>query len=190
MKTCSSCKKVLPFESFNKCKTGTFGLQGYCKTCKKSLNHKYDAKRSAKKSIYNKNRWGKIKDNPQRIAYHKKWLEDNKDHVSEKAKEYYQKNKQYVLVYNSNERAKKIGLSEMMSQSEWKFVVELADYKCLSCELSEYLSLDHVVPLSKGGENNILNVQPLCLRCHMKKGVRVVDFRNSEFIERVKQKYR
>lgn len=39
------------------------------------------------------------------------------------------------------------------------------------------LTPDHVVPLGKGGSNDISNIQPLCLPCNLKKHNRCTDYR-------------
>lgn len=38
--------------------------------------------------------------------------------------------------------------------------------KCLRCGKTEKLSIDHIVPLSKGGDNSSDNLQTLCLTCN------------------------
>lgn len=54
------------------------------------------------------------------------------------------------------------------------------DDHCLCClkklERKE-LSIDHVVPISKGGSDGIENLQPLCRRCNVRKGVFTIDYR-------------
>lgn len=42
--------------------------------------------------------------------------------------------------------------------------------KCLHCGYSEKLSIDHVIPLIKGGSNHTSNLQILCISCNSKKG--------------------
>jgi 5-methylcytosine-specific restriction protein A len=38
------------------------------------------------------------------------------------------------------------------------------------------LEADHVVPLTKGGSNDISNIQPLCGTCNRRKFVNIVDY--------------
>lgn len=52
-------------------------------------------------------------------------------------------------------------------------------YECLSCGESEIsqLSLDHIIPRSKGGMAILSNLQTLCKNCNEEKGNRIIDFR-------------
>lgn len=40
---------------------------------------------------------------------------------------------------------------------------------CLFCNTQEKLSIDHIIPISKGGLNIENNVQILCIRCNIIK---------------------
>lgn len=42
--------------------------------------------------------------------------------------------------------------------------------KCAHCGTSEELSVDHVVPLCRGGSSRIDNLQLLCKKCNVQKG--------------------
>ena len=44
-------------------------------------------------------------------------------------------------------------------------------YECLVCRAREGLEVDHIVPLARGGTNDLDNLQTLCGRCNRKKGV-------------------
>ena len=51
---------------------------------------------------------------------------------------------------------------------------------CLCCWRSAglaKLTADHVLPLSKGGSNDISNIQPLCKSCNCKKHAKHIDYR-------------
>lgn len=48
----------------------------------------------------------------------------------------------------------------------------------LNCKSTENLEIDHIMPISKGGENHIDNLQTLCKRCNCSKSNKYKDFRN------------
>jgi 5-methylcytosine-specific restriction endonuclease McrA len=52
------------------------------------------------------------------------------------------------------------------------FVFKRDNCKCRICHRSVeeiQLSIDHIIPLSKGGSNDISNLQTLCLACNKSK---------------------
>lgn len=64
--------------------------------------------------------------------------------------------------------------------NEWLEMCEYYDYTCLSCgekfDISK-LERDHVVPISRGGYNTIINLQVLCKHCNVSKFTKIIDFR-------------
>lgn len=52
-------------------------------------------------------------------------------------------------------------------------VHERDGWKCLHCGSKEGLSLDHIYPHSKGGSDDLDNLQTLCRPCNSRKGSRV-----------------
>jgi len=47
------------------------------------------------------------------------------------------------------------------------------DCACVTCGTTERLSLDHIVPIAKGGTNDRGNLQTLCVSCNSRKGDRL-----------------
>lgn len=70
----------------------------------------------------------------------------------------------------------KLYLGGSANSPQWKQMARQAKindgYRCVKCGSSEKLETDHVVPLSKGGENDFSNLQTLCHDCHEKKSKR------------------
>lgn len=47
------------------------------------------------------------------------------------------------------------------------------NYTCCSCGSLEQLTVDHIVPVSKGGGDEMGNLQTLCRPCNSRKGARL-----------------
>jgi 5-methylcytosine-specific restriction endonuclease McrA len=52
-------------------------------------------------------------------------------------------------------------------------VFERDGYQCVQCHSTENLTLDHIIPWSKGGEDKVSNLRTLCGSCNSSKGARV-----------------
>jgi 5-methylcytosine-specific restriction endonuclease McrA len=78
-------------------------------------------------------------------------------------------------------RARENGNGGRFSAAQWRALKTMFANRCLRCGRSEpeiKLTPDHIVPLSKGGRNDIDNIQPLCLTCNMSKGTTTIDYRS------------
>lgn len=51
-------------------------------------------------------------------------------------------------------------------------VMQRDNYECVECGSSEQLSLDHIWPYSKGGQDTLDNLRVLCRSCNSRKGAR------------------
>ena len=67
---------------------------------------------------------------------------------------------------------------------EWELLKKQYNNTCPSCKRSEpfigqrtqYLTEDHIIPLSKGGSDLIENIQPLCSSCNSKKHTAIIKY--------------
>lgn len=65
------------------------------------------------------------------------------------------------------------------SLREWRLVKEQNNFACLSCKRKEpeiKLTRDHIVPVLRGGSNDISNIQPLCFKCNREKHTKTIRY--------------
>lgn len=117
----------------------------------------------------------------------RKWYRANKIQV-------YLNNRKWVVAHpearrdqHRRRRALKKGNEHSFTDREFQTLVQRYGSRCVSCwkAVSELASLgrklvpDHIVPLAKGGLNDITNIQPLCHGvdgCNNHKGNKYQDF--------------
>lgn len=64
------------------------------------------------------------------------------------------------------------------TKAEWQALKSYYMDQCLCCgDVPDVLECDHVVPLAKGGSDDISNCQPLCRSCNATKNARTIDYR-------------
>ena len=70
-------------------------------------------------------------------------------------------------------RARKAATGGRFSKAEWAAILAAYNHTCPGCGKTDVkLTVDHVLPVSRGGTSNADNLQPLCLSCNSRKGHR------------------
>jgi hypothetical protein len=65
------------------------------------------------------------------------------------------------------------------TQGEWELLKKQYNHKCPACgDTKNPLTKDHIIPVSKGGSDNIENIQPLCKRCNSKKHTLIIKYKH------------
>ena len=91
-----------------------------------------------------------------------------------------EKNKEHRKILQQNREARKRENGGSHTLGEWENLKAQYNWTCLMCGKSEpeiKLTEDHIIPISKGGSNNIENIQPLCGSCNSKKKTKIIVFR-------------
>ena len=66
-------------------------------------------------------------------------------------------------------RAIMAGVKATLTTQEWQEIIEKFDYRCAYCHKRTKLEVDHVIPISKGGNHTADNVVPACRSCNASK---------------------
>lgn len=192
-KVCSKCKTWRIVERFRKRLLSLDGYNSLCRECENAKTREWrtnnkDRVRELNQQYYEANR-------EERKAYHRQYRRDHPEYFQEKMDEFREQNPSYHRDYmrewlrdnpdkrrekDFNRRARKKGNGGSFTVQEWEKLKQFYNYTCLRCGRSEpdtKLTVDHIVPLSKGGRNSIDNIQPLCLPCNCSKHDNTIDFR-------------
>lgn len=54
-----------------------------------------------------------------------------------------------------------------------KVILKKYKFTCQNCRSKENLTIDHIIPVSKGGSDNLNNLTILCKSCNSKKGAKI-----------------
>lgn len=85
----------------------------------------------------------------------------------------------YGNFYKYRHLARKKGAQGSHTLSEWENLKTQYNWTCPCCRKSEpeiKLTEDHIIPLARGGSDNIENIQPLCRRCNSRKFTDIIKF--------------
>jgi 5-methylcytosine-specific restriction endonuclease McrA len=82
------------------------------------------------------------------------------------------------IIYKARMRTKRrerMQTDHPITATDWLNILSEHDYCCHYCGTQTTLTMDHVIPLSKGGKHIKENIVPACLPCNLKKGTKLLD---------------
>lgn len=190
MKTCKKCGNEKNVTEF---RLRVWGYAGTCRECEKQAS-KENFYKNHDKYLSNSKLW-KSNNKEKNENTKREWIKKNPDKVSEMNKRKYNKdplkyikaavewarsNPERKNAQIKNRKARILGNGGSYTAEEWIELKNKYNNTCLCCGKKEpeiKLTFDHVMPISKGGENTIENAQPLCLSCNSRKKDKHIDYR-------------
>ena len=135
----------------------------------------------------------KAKDPERYLKYIREWQSKNRWHYQEYMAKWKAENPEYQRMWRETDtgrasvqrghtarRDKEREIINTLTSDEWEDILKQYDYKCAYCrrsilDLPGGLVRDHVIPISRGGNNIKENVVPACRSCNSSKGVRLIE---------------
>jgi 5-methylcytosine-specific restriction endonuclease McrA len=180
------CGRDLPLDAFGVQKRGLYGRKSECLAC---LAEKEAVRRACNPEAHReyKRRWWArnprtetqkkaatlrfkawyAQNKGRHRATMQRWVRENQAAFKEIQKRYLVKNPVHVR------RARHMAAVERtLTQEQWNGILELFGQRCAYCLAETKLTMDHVIPVSRGGPHIAGNVVPACKSCNSKKGAR------------------
>ncbi len=183
-KRCSKCQEWLPLSAFNRNHTASDGMENKKLYRDARYSNNLDYCRQLGRDNYFRNK-------DHRMRYNQ--LEETRERDRQDSRQYYQQHtveclarvKKYqednpdkVSMYHKKASAlrrasKRVG--DKITNEEWHNLCEEVNYCCVYCGKNftfTELTMDHLLPLSRGGQHTLSNILPACRSCNSKKGTK------------------
>ncbi|MGN0974116.1 MAG: HNH endonuclease [Bacilli bacterium] len=174
-KVCSKCKikKPATIEFFAKSKSGKYGVSSYCKECKHKQDKEYNINNKEIRTKYYETHKEEIKKYQQTEKY--------KEIKKKSDAKYAKNNPDKIFNKISKRRFKEENQGEGITKEQWTEMMQFFNWCCAYS--GEYLgndknkdirSIDHIIPLAKGGEHEIWNCVPMLRNLNSSKNDNII----------------
>lgn len=183
MKRCCLCEVELPFSSFGINRAKKDGLHRMCRECRK-LDEKRLRLLNPHITRRANVRWRKK--NPERAKFHRdKYFRGHRELYAARATAWLKAHPEAKLAYTASYRSRLAGASGKHTAAQLRALLKEQGGKCNACrcDITEKPSVDHIVAISRGGSNDIGNIQLLCKLCNSRKHAKPF----SEFLQTLRE---
>lgn len=185
-KTCKRCGEFKPLSDFSPNKLGRDGRRPDCRECRKEYQRIHKKRTVAQRSQYRKA-------NRERLAESKKqWRRNNPDKECVSKVQYRAENKARIAAQNrayaqanpdvgrvkAQRRRARLNACAIndFTKAQWRDLLRECENKCFYCGIqSSDLHIEHMIPISRGGNHTLSNIVPACLICNSRKGTKTAE---------------
>ena len=157
MKYCHGCQSEKPRSDFHRASTKADGLQSRCKQCMASATSKWLSTLPGDYKSESYKAWAASKGTDYQRNRVQEWRSANPE-----------RNRALAERHNSKRRALKKGSTASLVTA--RDLARITAKPCLACGTCESITIEHLVPLARGGRHSIGNLAPLCQSCNSSKG--------------------
>jgi 5-methylcytosine-specific restriction endonuclease McrA len=184
MKACAKCNEIKNLSDFyfRDKKKGTYRKE--CKDCQKNNILRYQKTSNIYKEFrkgYEKEYHSKNKESINKK--HREYWEDKRDIKREYDKEYRQTENGREIAYKSDMKRRLTGHGGKFKPHKRKELLDRDNWICKCCGIKVHdekrnderkAHIDHIIPISKGGNSSPENLQVLCRTCNLTKSDKIV----------------
>lgn len=176
--TCKECRKISRKETYQRLISNPEKLAEV-----KASSLKYAHENRHKVRVWAQKSWLKYRED--RLSVSRAYSKENREKINEVTRtrrasnpEKYRKiAKEMRCLHRERFRAewrlknaRRRGAEGKCSVTEWEEIIERQNRQCNACRRDDLpLTLDHIIPITRGGTNWPDNIQGLCLSCNIRK---------------------
>jgi 5-methylcytosine-specific restriction endonuclease McrA len=149
---------------------------GYKDREKKNANGREWKAKNREKVLASSRRYERENADAQRERKHRSYMQ-NREAVIARAVQWQRDNPEKHAENKRRRRERLAQAPGSHTTADWRALCRKYDNRCLCCGNTGRIERDHIIPIIKGGSNDIENIQPLCRRCNCSKGQQTIDYR-------------
>ncbi len=186
MKICKDCKLEKPLFDYHNNKNTKDGVTIVCKPCAIERSRIWQSANKNRvntvcRKNYAKNLEKSRADRRERV---KRWYARNPEVARAATRRWNQEHPEAKRLSESKRKATKLGNGVFTILP--KEINKLLSDTCNNCGTYNNITLDHIIPISRGGRHSIGNLQPLCGSCNSSKNAKtIMEWRINEPLGRV-----
>jgi 5-methylcytosine-specific restriction endonuclease McrA len=149
------------------------------------ISHIYCSKKCSRRQWYKNNpdyeRQWSAKHREQRAADYHQWATEHREQRRASQRQWYKIHPEGFKANNHNRRARIKGNGGSFTTDELNALFEKQEGFCFYCgrllfeSFSQTFHIEHKIPISRGGSNDISNIALSCAQCNFKKGTMTHD---------------